>query len=303
MKTNTVYKRAFNRCLDMFGEREVGDDLGSENELACQLGVSRTTVRVILDGLAKGGLIALDARTKSVRRLPQATEYFPDIETESVSASVEKKFLTWIAQGDCKPGETIHALELARRFQVSTSAVREHLNQFNHFGLIRRRQNGGWVFLGFTQEFAMELSEIREMFELRAAQKFIGLDAKSKAWAKLDLLERQHLALAQDIERRYRDFSVLDEALHRLINDVAQNRFIENFYTVISMIFHYHYQWNKAEERARNLAAIHEHLAYIGALKSRNLEAVIGSCRAHMRSSRATLMKSIPCSEAAVRVA
>ena len=29
---------------------------------------------------------------------------------------------------------------------------------------------------------------------------------------------------------------------HRLINDASRNRFIEDFYDVISLIFHYHYQ-------------------------------------------------------------
>jgi orotate phosphoribosyltransferase len=41
------------------------------------------------------------------------------------------------------------------------------------------------------------------------------------------------------------------------------------------MIFHYYYQWHKTNEKARNLAAVQEHLTYIGALKSRNLEAAI----------------------------
>jgi DNA-binding GntR family transcriptional regulator len=293
MKTNTVYKRAYNRCLDLVADRVIGNDIGSENELSGELGVSRTTVRVILESLHKAGLIDIDARSKIIKRYPSDDDYFPDIETVSVSASVEKKFMSWILQGDCKPGQPIYALELARQFHVSTSAIREHLNRFNHFGLIRRRQNGGWVFRGFTLEFAIELSEVREMFELRSAQRFVELDAKSPAWQKLDQLERQHLALMKDIDDRYRDFSALDERLHRLINDVSRNRFIENFYTIISMIFHYHYQWSKTDEKNRNLAAIQEHLAYISALKSRDLEAATITCRAHMKTSRLTLLKSL----------
>lgn len=293
MKTNTVYKHAYNRCLDIVAEQKIGRDIGSENELAGALDVSRTTVRVILDALQKSGLIELRARSKIIRRHPAEADYFPDLETVSVSASVEQKFMTWILHGDCKPGQPIYALDLARQFGVSTLAIREHLNRFNHFGLIRRRQNGGWVFRGFTEEFAIELSEVREMFELNSAQQFVELEPRNPAWTKLDQLERQHIALLKEIDTRYRDFSALDERLHRLINDVSHNRFIENFYTIISMIFHYHYQWNKADEKTRNLAAIQEHLAYISALKSRDVEAASVTCRAHMKTSRLTLLQSL----------
>jgi hypothetical protein len=34
--------------------------------------------------------------------------------------------------------------------------------------------------------------------------------------------------------------------------------FIVDFYDIISLIFHYHYQWNKVDERVRNRAAILE---------------------------------------------
>lgn len=59
------------------------------------------------------------------------------------------------------------------------------------------------------------------------------------------------------------------------------------------MIFHYHYQWNKRDEKQRNIAAMREHLIYIEGLKSRDRERATESCRAHMTTARATLMASI----------
>ena len=52
------------------------------------------------------------------------------------------------------------------------------------------------------------------------------------------------------------------------------NRFIDGFYDLITLIFHYHYQWNKRDERQRNEVAIREHLTYIEALFSRNASIV-----------------------------
>ena len=60
---------------------------------------------------------------------------------------------------------------------------------------------------------------------------------------------------------------------------------------VISMIFHYHYQWNKRDERERNVAAMREHLVYIEALKSRNRAKVAAAVKTHMAGGRAGLRR------------
>jgi DNA-binding GntR family transcriptional regulator len=293
MKTNTVYKRTYNRCLDIVAGQPVGGDLGSETELATLLNVSRTTIRSVLDGLSVAGFVSIEKRVKLVKRHPEEADYYPGIETESIAATVEKKFMDWIQQGDCKPGQYISGLDLARQFGTSNSAIREYLNHFSHFGLLERRPNSRWIFRGFTEEFAIELSEVREMFEFRSSEHFIALDPGSPAWVALDKIERDHATLLQDIDQRFMEFSELDERFHRLINNASHNRFMENFYDVISIIFHYHYQWNKRDEKERNTVAIHEHLNYIRALKSRDKERVRSACRTHMETARATLLRSM----------
>ena len=199
-------------------------------------------------------------------RHPVPADFYPEVETEQVGAIVEKQFMQWILHGDCKPGQQINALELSRQFGVSPSAVRDYLNRFPRYGLLERRPSGSWVFKGFTEDFAEELCEVRSMFELRSALRFISLADDEPAWAELSRIRNDHLALLEEAETRFTDFSALDERFHRCINDASRNRFIVGFYDVISMIFHYHYQWNKRDERERNIAAMHEHLTYIDAL-------------------------------------
>jgi DNA-binding GntR family transcriptional regulator len=80
--------------------------------------------------------------------------------------------MQWIF--DCRPGQQISRLDLARQFGVSTSAVRDYLGRFSQFDLLGKRPNGSWVFPGFTRDFAEELFEIRLIFELRSAQRFIS---------------------------------------------------------------------------------------------------------------------------------
>ena len=94
--------------------------------------------------------------------------------------------------------------------------------------------------------------------------------------------------------RSFGEFSELDERFHRLVHGASLNRFIVDFYDVIAMVFHYHYQWNKAGERLRNEVALQEHLAYIAALKSRDPAKVYAACRRHLKSARDTLLASVP---------
>jgi DNA-binding GntR family transcriptional regulator len=243
MKPNTVFKRAYNRGLARLPAYAIASDIGSELSWSQALAVSRTTVRAIFSAFAATGLIAYDGRRKALLRQPVPADFYAEVETEQVGAIVEKQFMQWILHGDCKPGQQINALELSRQFGVSASAVRDYLNRFPRYGLLERRPSGSWVFKGFTQDFAEELCEVRSMFELRSALRFISLADEEPAWAELSRVRNEHLALLKEAETRFTDFSALDERFHRCINDASRNRFIVGFYDVISMIFHYHYQW------------------------------------------------------------
>jgi DNA-binding GntR family transcriptional regulator len=293
MKPNTVFKRAYNRGLARLPAYAIASDIGSEPSWSKALAVSRTTVRAIFSAFAATGLIAYDGRRKALLRQPVPADFYAEGETEQVGAIVEKQFMQWILHGDCKPGQQINALELSRQFGVSASAVRDYLNRFPRYGLLERRPSGSWVFKGFTQDFAEELCEVRSMFELRSALRFISLADEEPAWAELTRIRNDHLALLKEAETRFTDFSALDERFHRCINDASRNRFVVGFYDVISMIFHYHYQWNKQDERKRNIVAMHEHLTYIDALQRRDASAVTQSCNAHMATARLTLLASI----------
>lgn len=292
MKTDTLFKRTYNDALDLLQKVPPGACLPSEAQLCLALDVSRTTVRKVLRALAEAGLIS-DPTTK--RRMPKASDGSPRYqvsETISQSQRFEQEFMAYILRGNARPGTFLNELDLARRFGVATTMVREFLNRFQRVGLIDKRPNGGWVFKGFTARFATELFEIREMFELRSARLLAGLPADAPIWSELTALRDAHLALLTRIDVDYGQFPALDSAFHRLINAAHPNRFIEGFFDVITLIFHYHYQWNKVDERERNAAALTEHLAYIDALLSRDPARVEAACKAHLASARHTLLRA-----------
>jgi len=292
MKPDTLFKQAHNAGLDLIATMRKNAVLPSENELKARLGVSRTTVRKILARLSAQGLIRVDGAIRRVAGRPRPVAYFSSVETVSTSAQVERLFMEWMLRDDTKPGALINELDLARQFGVGTSAIREFLSQFRRFGLIEKRPNAGWLFKGFTENFATELFEIREMFELRSVRAFVGVSADDPIWAQLRELRAEHLALLGDIDRRFHDFSDLDNRFHRLVNSASPNRFIDDFYDIISLIFHYHYQWNKRDERQRNEVALGEHLAYIDGLLAGDRRAAEAACRHHLGSARQTLRRA-----------
>jgi DNA-binding GntR family transcriptional regulator len=292
MKTDTVFKRAFNDALDVVSSLDVGESLPSENTLGQRLRVSRTTVRKVLAELAGRGVVRNDSDGYRVRSADQVADRFPEAETVPMSAQVEKRFMEWMLRGDARPGTLINELELARQFGIATTGIREFLNRFQRFGLIEKRPNAGWLFKGFTKGFALELFEIREMFELRSAKAYVALPKTSPFWRQVQVLREEHVALLAEIDERFHDFSDLDSRFHRLVISAAPNRFIESFYEIITLIFHYHYQWNKWDERQRNEVAIREHLAYIDALLGQNEAIIELACRAHLASARDTLIRA-----------
>ena len=293
MKGNAVYKRAFNGCLALLSGLDTGARLPSEADLVHALNVSRTTVRAVLSALTQRGILTLDGPHRRLIRRPEAGDYFPDTQTLSAGAAVERRFMQWILQGDFRAGQLLNSAELARQFGTSTTTIREYLTHFQHYGLLERRPNSAWVYKGLTPEFADEIFDVREMFELRSTRDFLALPVDGPEWKALDDIEARHHLLLAEIETRHAEFPALDEALHRLIHMASGNRFIIDFYEVISAIFHYTYQWNEADEQQRSQVALNEHLAYIAALRSRDPRAIEARCRAHLKTARATLIRSI----------
>ncbi len=150
-----------------------------------------------------------------------------------------------------------------------------------------------WVFEGFTRELAFELSEVRELFELRAIRFLVELPEDDAIWSRIRALREDHLSILSNIEEEFMRFPKLDAQFHRTINAASENRFISDFQDLISIIFHYHYLWSKSGERERNKTAVVEHLACLNALIERNKEKACAALENHLATSRQTLVAAI----------
>ncbi|MEY8096612.1 GntR family transcriptional regulator [Falsihalocynthiibacter sp. S25ZX9] len=292
-RSNSVYKEAYNRCLDCIRDLDITSQLPPETELAKKLKTSRTTIRVVLEHLDQTKVIHWDGRLKTVLRMPAPIDYFAIEETRSASEKVDTLFMDYILGGDLAPGSVLRESELAREFGVSSSAIREYLIRFSRFGLIEKEPNRHWVLLGFTRDFAEELFDVREIFELRTLRNFCETPMSPESRAELQALEVAHVDLLENIDTHYLKFSRLDERFHRVLIEKLGNRFISDFYVLISLIFHFHYRWNKTYEKERNIQAAKEHLVVIRALLSGSKDAAKNGFTVHLKSARRTLLDSV----------
>ncbi|MFT6536224.1 MAG: DNA-binding GntR family transcriptional regulator [Loktanella salsilacus] len=292
-RNNTRFIEAHNKLLTICDKTEIGGTLQSENVLAADLGVSRTVIRSVLARFDDIGLIALDGREKVIRRRTRAGDRLEKPATLLTIEELEGRFLDWVLRMDVPPGTALNVAQLAKDFGVAPHTLQEFLSSLSRFGIVVRRPRGGWVLHGFTKEYALELSDFRTVLELNSVQHLVALTPDHPIWARLDVLEQAHLALLERIDRDYHDFSVLDETFHEAINSVVTNRFVKEFQKVISLVFHYHFQWNKADEPTRNADAIQEHLAYIDALRSRDVGRAQAAALRHLATSKQTLLNAL----------
>nr|WP_246753916.1 GntR family transcriptional regulator [Jiella flava] len=271
----------------------IGDDLPSETAIAESLGVSRTISRSILTELAQHEIVSWQGRRKTLLRHPSAADKFSGADLATSSEKIERKFLEWILRRDVAPGARLNIRDLARRFAVTPAALNQYLTAFSRFGMVQREGREGWVLTGFTAEYARELSEFRRMIELDAAARFAALADDHPVWAELDLLDDEHRDLMAAIDTRFHDFSELDDRFHRTVVGITSNRFALEFQELVTLVFHYHYQWNKRLERERNAAAIGEHLVYLEALRTRDRDTILKAAGDHLATAHMTLLESI----------
>lgn len=292
-RTDDRFRSAYNKLLDICTNMEVGGQLPAEVVLAERMEVSRTIVRSALHKLDAENLILWEGRRKTLVKRPDKRHRLSQSESLPTGEELERRFLEWILHFDVPAGTSLNIAQLSRQFGVPAHSLQAFLSGLSRFGLVERRAKGGWILSGFTAEFAVELSDFRLVLEMNAVRHFLSLPEDHQIWGKLKEIRKEHEDLRRDLKDRYHDFSTLDEKFHTTINSVVKNRFVLEAQKLISLIFHYHYMWDKRDEQERNAAAIEEHLDWIDAMlaqdRARSEEAALN----HLRRSKETLLASL----------
>nr|WP_067294264.1 GntR family transcriptional regulator [Marinobacterium profundum] len=293
-RQNHLFLNTINQLLDLCTTLQVkGENLPNDSALTRQLNVSRSTIRKALEKMEEAGILRRDGPQKIILRSPQSSDYFKIEQQESSKEEIiEKHFVDLILSGKILPGDHFSELELARQTQCNTVSVREFLIKFSRFGLIDKAPRSQWRMKEFDEDFVDQLYEVRHMFEMHALSRFMRLPSEHPAWNSLETLLQQHRELKTDIERNYSAFSQLDQRFHLLLWESHQNQFIRQFYDIISFVFHYHYQWDKSDEKERNSVAVDEHIDIISHMLMKDLTKATLSMERHLNTAKTSLKRS-----------
>jgi len=292
-RSNNVFKRASNRLLDFLADLPTGEPLPTVSELARQLDVSRTTIRVATRHVTESGVLVERDGQFYAGRKPAEADYFAATQTISRTELVERCFMERVLTGELKPGHPFSETDLARASGTSLPSVREFLIGFARFGLIKKRPHGGWTLHGFSRDFANELADMRRIIELAAIDSLATLAPDAPIFAAVPSLIMRHHTLKRTIRTKYLEFPKLDRDFHFWLISSLNNRFTNEYFDLVSLIFHYHFQWRTEHEMVRHAVAIDEHLAILDALATRDFIAARVRLKDHLMTSRLTLIGSI----------
>ncbi len=293
----TLRLEIINQLIDNISSNLLTSPLPSISSLAELYGVSRTTIRSALWYLTEQNIITKTGNKHYVARIPNKEDkisYLCIKRTErSQIQRLENYFQASVQKKKIKPGYEFSELELAQNANVDVFTVKEYLIQFSRFNLITNLHRGKWKLTEFTPHYADKLFELREMLECHALNCFMNLPQHDIRWKQMKMLLQEHRNLRDNIADKYEDFSQLDHQLHTLILSAANNPFINDFIELITVIFHFHYQWDNSDLHTRNILAVEEHLSILVKIVSQDDLGAITELKRHLQTAKKSLMNSI----------
>ena len=292
-KMSYLIRKTTNECLDLISDcYSQNKNLPNDSALSKILGVSRTTVRNVLKELHTEGIIQINKSSKRILIEPKQQNYFDLSDApSSKEVLIEKYFLSLIHSRKLLPGDKFSELDLAKKSHCNTITVREFMIRFAHTGLIEKKPRAQWQMVEFDEAFAKELSEFRRILEINALKKLMLKTEQQNIQSKFTTLLEEHEKLQKNPDM-FLMLPPLDRKLHLSIQDGAENRFVRQFFNIVSFVCHYHYQWDKADEQARNLHAVDEHIDLIKKILSGDGVGAMTSLNNHLDTGRITLLRS-----------
>lgn len=294
-RSQNLRHNVINQVIDDMARGHIPSPLPSQSALAEMYNISRTTVRHILSHLSACGVLTQVANDYLITRKPGNEDGFTctNASMSEQSRLFEQAFFAMIHQRQLRAGEVFSELQLAKTAGVSPVVVREFLLKFGRYNLIQSEKRGQWSMKQFDQSYAEQLFELREMLETHALQHFLNLPDSDPRWLEARTLLERHRLLRSSMSDNFRLFSQLDRDFHALLLSAANNIFFNQSLEIISVIFHFHYQWDEKDLKQRNIIAIDEHMTILSALICRSdLDATL-ALRNHLNTAKQSMIKSL----------
>jgi DNA-binding GntR family transcriptional regulator len=203
-----------------------------------------------------------------------------------------QSLLTEVFEGRLRAGQHLVTQDLAVRFGVSHTPIREALIALEGMGIINLLPNRGAVVRRVTAREVREICEVRRVLECEATRSACGraeaaaLDALAADFRGL-IASAAHSAVQADVVEKARR---LDSRLHDLIAASCGNQFLAHELGRLKILFRVFrdvaYQHDTTRiASGRFVAEAREHLAIIEALRAGDRKAAVAAMSRHILTS------------------
>lgn len=212
----------------------------------------------------------------------------PESFSDRVYAAVKRDILI----GAVEPAEQLQEGELAKRYAVSKTPVREALNRLVHEGLLDVFPRVGYVVTECTVAEAQSIFEFRAILE-RAA---VELAARYVTDTELEQLEAMACLEARPRQRAtYEEFFIQNRRFHLLIATASRNSELVN---AIAGLFDrvdrlLHYRLDVGDEGSSLEEMRREHLDLVRALRRRDADAALAALMDGLDRTRSEVLSAL----------
>ena len=197
----------------------------------------------------------------------------------TLASIVQQKIVNDISHGLLSPGSRLEEEELARRYRVSRTPVREALRQLSALGIVDIRQRQGVVVAERSVEHFNNLLEVVADLEASSAR-YAALRMSDAERQNLQSVHERMWEIAEQSARtRFDKENVL---LHQLIHEGAHNEILLNGIVQMRMRTLPYTRMEFISERRRLEISYMEHNAIVYAIMRREPEAAYHAMRMHV---------------------
>ena len=189
-----------------------------------------------------------------------------------------------ILSGDLKPGTRLAQQQLAKRFGVAQSVVRESLLELQFSGLVQSVDNLGIFVSELDTPKLLQAYEVREVLEGLAARHCCQRASRADIRELYSMVERIY---ALGVEGKLEERGLLDRQFHHKTVLIAQNQILTRLteaYYVLGMVV----QISRPHEQVRA-----EHEAIVKAIEDDRPEDAERLAREHVAGLRRLIEKMI----------
>lgn len=197
----------------------------------------------------------------------------------TLSSIVQQKIVNDISQGRLPPGMRLEEEELARRYDVSRTPIREALRQLSAIGMVDIRHRQGVVVASRSQQHFTNLLEV--VADLEAASARYAAQRMTDAERnRLQALHEQMRVIAE--QSAAARFDKANGLLHQLIHEGAHNDILLNGIVQMRMRTLPYTRLEFISERRRMVISHMEHNAIVHAIMRREPEMAYQAMRLHV---------------------